>query len=49
MNIGITGNTGFVGGNLTSYLKSKEYNIIGVSISPIKSNDLSYSDLNLTF
>lgn len=49
MNIGVTGNTGFVGDNLTSYLKSKEYNIIGVSRSPIKSNDLSYSDLNLTF
>ena len=48
MNIGVTGNTGFVGGNLTSYLKSKNYNIIGVSRTPYKSNELKYSDLNLT-
>ncbi|WP_430929145.1 NAD-dependent epimerase/dehydratase family protein [Polaribacter marinivivus] len=48
MNIGVTGNTGFVGGNLTSYLKSKNYNIIGVSRTPFKSNELKYSDLNLT-
>lgn len=48
MNIVVTGNKGFVGGNLTSYLKSKDYNIIGVSRTPSKSNELKYSDLNLT-
>lgn len=48
MNIAITGNSGFVGVNLASYLENKGNDIIGVSRTPLKSNELKYSDLNLT-
>jgi nucleoside-diphosphate-sugar epimerase len=48
MNIAITGNSGFVGVNLAPYLENKGNDIIGVSRTPLKSNELKYSGLNLT-
>ena len=48
MNIVITGNSGFVGVNLAPYLENKGNDIIGVSSTPLKSNELKYSGLNLT-
>ena len=48
MNIAITGNSGFVGVNLAPYLENKGNDIIGVSRTPTKSNELKYSGLNLT-
>ena len=48
MNIVITGNSGFVGVNLAPYLENKGNDIIGVSRTPLKSNELKYSGLNLT-
>ena len=47
MNIAITGNSGFVGVNLAPYLENKGNDIIGVSRTPNKSNELKYSGLNL--
>ena len=41
----ITGNHGFVGKNLTTYLKNKGYTILGVSRNPIKYNEISYKTL----
>ena len=48
MNVAITGNSGFVGVNLAPYLENKGNDIVGVSRTPLKSNELKYSDLNLT-
>ena len=48
MNIAITGNSGFVGINLAAYLENKNNEIIGVSRTPLKSNEINYSTLNLT-
>ena len=45
MNI-ITGNKGFVGLNLVSYLTNKKQDIIGVSRNPSK-NEIDYNTLNL--
>ena len=42
----ITGNKGFVGVNLVSYLNDKEKKIIGVSRNPTK-DELSYKTINL--
>ncbi len=41
----ITGNHGFVGKNLTTYLKNKGYTTLGVSRNPIKYNEISYKAL----
>ena len=46
MNIYITGNKGFVGANLVSYLKRKNKNTIGVSRTP-DNEELSYDTLSL--
>lgn len=48
MNVAITGNSGFVGVNLAPYLENKGNDIVGVSRTPLKSNELKYSGLNLT-
>ena len=48
MNLAITGNSGFVGVNLAPYLENKGNDIVGVSRTPLKPNELKYSGLNLT-
>lgn len=49
MNLAVTGNTGFVGGNLVSYLERKGNDVIGISRAPCKSNEIKYSELNSIF
>jgi len=45
MKILITGTSGFVGTNLTSYLQNPGYTTLGVSRNPIKPNEISYKAL----
>lgn len=43
----ITGISGFVGANLSKYLKNKEKDIIGVSRQPKGKNEIDYKNLNI--
>ena len=43
----ITGNTGFVGQNLTAFLKKHHQNVLGVSRNPNRENEISYKQVTV--
>ena len=45
MNIGITGQSGFIGNHLTNYLTQKQLNVISINLESFSSNQTLYCKL----